>query len=198
MKSPYTKRSVSKWRAISEKLLTTFPLPMEEIVSIVKESWEAIFLSELGPSKYKIGVHLFPQPQIMGFLLHELIGLELQRRHPDKWRRGITKEEPDVICLKDDRYSFEIKTSSSPRSIFGNRSSAHVSRTSRKTRSGYYLAINFGKFKNARERPGLKMIRFGWLDAGDWIGQKAETGQQSKLKPEANAHKLIVIWDSDK
>jgi len=38
------------------------------------------------------------------------------------------------------------------------------------------------------------MIRFGWLDHTDWIGQKAATGQQSRLAPETYDLKFKTLY----
>lgn len=129
----------------------------------------------------------------MGFLLHELIPLNLESRFPKQWRKGRAGQF-DACYLPDDYYSFEIKTSSSSTGIFGNRSYAHVSSESSKRRGGYFLAINFGKFSPNTRQPDLTLIRFGWLDSSDWIGQRAQSGQQAHLTKEAKAYKLRIIW----
>ncbi|MFN9402025.1 MAG: ScaI family restriction endonuclease, partial [Dolichospermum sp.] len=51
----------------------------------------------------------------------------------------------DVNFDLQHNFSIEIKTSSSPRNIFGNRSYAQKSTTgkTKKSKSGYYLVINF-------------------------------------------------------
>jgi len=46
--------------------------------------------------------------------------------------------------------------------------------------------------------PRIQLIRFGWLDYKDWIGQESESGQQARLKPEAKEHKLITLFDAFK
>ena len=198
MRSPYRNKDVSEWRRISEKLLRSFPLSMKKMAEIVLDSWDGIFESNFGAGNYRVGEHIFPQPQIMGFLLHEIIPLELERLYPGLWRRGLASHDPDAVFLSNNRFSFEIKTSSSESGIFGNRSYAHLSLDSQKSRSRYFLAVNFNKFTPEESKPGVKLIRFGWLDSTDWIGQKSETGQQVRLTPEAKAYKLIVVWESKK
>lgn len=193
--SPYGRTTPSAWLKTTRKLLADFPLPTDELVEVVLDSWADIFRSKIGKTSFRIGKEIFPQPQIMGFLLHELIPLNLASRHPDKWRRGLAATESDAKCLFNDACSFEIKTSSSTNGIFGNRSYAHVSETAKKRRSGYMLAVNFQKFISEAENPTLTLIRFGWLEPTDWIGQTAESGQQARLTKEAIAYKLIVLWD---
>jgi hypothetical protein len=62
-----------------------------------------------------------------------------------------------------------------------------------KKKYGYYLAINFGKFIG-KKRPEINLIRFGWIDHDDWVGQAAATGQQAHLKADAEKYKLIRIF----
>jgi hypothetical protein len=86
------------------------------------------------------------------------------------------------------------QTSSNPSHIFGNRSYAQETTTQKKGKTGYYLAVNFQKFSAIVQRPNILLVRFGWLDSGDWIGQKAATGQQSRLPPEVDSFKLLEIY----
>lgn len=195
MKSPYARVPLSRWPAVTGQLLGHFPLRMEELVKIVLDSWEDIFHSRIGAHAYQIGVHVWPEPQIMGFLLHELIPLNLQTVYPQEWRRGLASRECDAHHIRHDEFSFEIKTSSSTSGIFGNRSYAHVSPRATKRRSGYMLAVNFEKFVRGGPRPEIALVRFGWLDAADWVGQKAESGQQSHLTKEARAYKLKILFE---
>jgi hypothetical protein len=130
----------------------------------------------------------------MGFLLHELIPLELAARYTKLWRNGNSSEDKDIVYIPDDIYSIELKTSSNPRHIYGNRSYAQETSIGKKAKSGYYLAINFEKFSSSNIRPRVKLIRFGWIDSGDWLGQKAPTGQQSRLPPYVEKLKLAELY----
>jgi hypothetical protein len=108
------------------------------------------------------------------------------------FRKGISKEK-DVVCEYDDSFSFEIKTSSQ-RSIYGNRS--YAKSDTGKDKSGYYLTINFEKiFAN---KPKILLIKMGWLNHLDWVGQKSETGQQASLIKQARKNKLIVLYKARK
>jgi hypothetical protein len=193
MNNPFSGNS-KNWAALTEKLLKKFPIPMNEMAEIVLASWEDIFHSRIGSKAYQIGRDIWPEPQIMGFLLHELIPLNLAATHPKEWRRGASSTECDAVFVPNIDYSFEIKTSSSATGIFGNRSYAHVSESANKRRGSFFLAVNFGKF-SSDERPEINLIRFGWLGAADWIGQKAQSGQQSRLTKEAKAYKLRIIYE---
>jgi len=108
-----------------------------------------------------------------------------------------------MVYISNQYYSVEIKTSSSPNKIYGNRSYGQPHKVSdslgRKGKSGYYLAINFEKFdKKGTRLPEIRRIRFGWLDHTDWIPQKAPTGQQSRLKPYSEANKLLLLYAKTK
>jgi len=192
--SPYAGVAKNRWVKVTESLVGVYPLCRKDIVSVVLESWEAIFHSKIGRRGFQIGKEIFPKPQILGFLLHELIPLEVAARFPKEWRGDISSDEKDLVFIPDPRFSVEIKTSSHKTQIFGNRSYAQKPSESKKKKSGYYLAVNFGKCDAATPKPVIHRIRFGWLDHTDWVGQKAATGQQAHLKADAEAKKLLLLY----
>lgn len=194
MNSPYQDIPFQNWLTITQELVSLHPLRMEEIVNVVLISWDSIFVSKMGTNAFLIGKDIFPKPQIMGFLLHELIPLELAARYPSLWRRDQAHNEKDIVYIPDDKYSIEVKTSSNPRHIFGNRSYAQDTTENKKAKSGYYLTVNFEKFSDTSQRPNIVLVRFGWLDASDWIGQKAATGQQSHIPPNVENYKLLELY----
>jgi len=208
--SPYAQIPVSQWATVTQDLLNTFPIKMDDLVKVVFSAWTDIFESAVGRKGHKIGQDILPQPQIMGFFLHELIPLNLEADYPLRWKRGNAFNEFDACYIPDDKYSFEIKTSSSVSDIFGNRSYTHISaKAIKKRRSGFMLTINFDKFEEPLSQaansdiaeinlPKLKLIRFGWLEPSDWLGQAAQSGQQAKLTKEAKAYKLKVLWETIK
>jgi len=192
VKSPYQGLPVENWEKRTRKLIREHPLGTTEIYDVVLKVWEDIFGSRIGSKPFKIGKDLFPRPQIMAYFLHELIPLEFADRYPGVWRREITAGEKDLVYVRNPKYSIEIKASSSARSIFGNRSFAQETDNPKKSKSGYYLAINFEKFGSSK-RPQIVSVRFGWLDHSDWIGQFAATGQQARLDPNVERHKLLRL-----
>jgi len=195
--SPYSKLAVGQWAERTAELIDAHPLSKEEIVEIVLMAWEAIFDSRIGPREFQIETHIFPKPQIMGFFLHELIPLELATRHPGEWRGDITADEKDLVYLPRPEFSTEVKTSSHRTQIFGNRSYAQKPSDSKKSKGGYYLAVNFEKFEKGKSaRPQIRRIRFGWLEHTDWIGQAAATGQQAHLNPDSEGKKLLILYDA--
>ncbi|MBZ0318704.1 MAG: ScaI family restriction endonuclease [Anaerolineae bacterium] len=193
MISPYDGLPPTAWRDRTLELIQQHPLKNQELYDVTRQAWEDIFQSQIGSRAFRIGIELFPAPQIMGFFLHELIALEFQSRYPDIWRRDQHSGEKDMVYIPDERFSIEIKTSSSVKNIYGNRSYTQIASTTKKTKSGYYLAINFEKFSAKSVRPQLTRVRFGWLDHSDWLGQSAATGQQARLSPEVERYKLIEL-----
>lgn len=192
--SPYSGVSPAAWGSVTTKLVDAHPLKMDELVEVVLGAWGAIFHSRIGPRGFKIGVDIFPKPQILGFFLHELIPLELQSRYPADWRIEATAADKDIVNLKNPRFSIEIKTSSSAGNIYGNRSYAQETEAGKKDKTGYYLAVNFQKCERTTPKPCVTSIRFGWLDHSDWLGQKAATGQQARLPPEVEQSKLLRVY----
>jgi len=189
--SPYANIPKEKWLDKTKELVKAHPLRAKEIVDAVLEAWDGIFTSSIGSMGLKIGQHLYPQPQILGFFLHELIPYQLVGRHPRKWRRGETKGEKDIVYVPNTTFSIEIKTSSHADKIFGNRSYAQEGAGAGKF--GYYLAVNFEKCLPGA-KPCIRLIRFGWLDHSDWIGQTAATGQQARLSDIVERTKLLTLY----
>ena len=195
MSSPYKEKKPSDWLAITNQLVVDkHPLDPNEIAEVVLSTWESIFASKLGVKGFYIGKDIFPKPQIMGFFMHEFIPLELAARYPKEWRGEESASDKDIVYIPDDDYSIEVKTSSNPNHIYGNRSYAQAITRGKKAKSGYYLAVNFEKFSESNAHPDIRLVRFGWLDSDDWIGQKAATGQQSRLSPEVENYKLLELY----
>jgi len=193
MVSPYNGLPSERWLNVTRRLVNDHPLKPAQLVDVVIAAWESIFASTIGTQGFHIGEEIFPKPQIMGFLLHELIPLELASRYPKSWRGERSSADKDIVYIPDDRFSIEVKTSSDTSHIFGNRSYAQQTTTNKKKKTGYYLAVNFQKF-SPTATPNILLVRFGWLDSTDWIGQKATTGQQSRLPPETETNKLLEIY----
>lgn len=191
MTSPYLGLPPEEWAARTAQLVEAHPLDAREIVAVTLSSWQAIFESRIG--RFRIGTEIAPKPQIMGFLLHELIPLEFSARYPATWSRERSASDKDLVYLPDPSLSVEIKTSSHRARIFGNRSYAQPADSTKKSKSGHYLAINFEAFRG-KSQPAITRIRFGWLDGADWIGQASQTGQRAGLDPAAEKSKLAVLY----
>ena len=197
MSSPYDSLSIEEWNKKTEDLISQHPLTKREIVDVTLKSWDSIFSTRIG-GKAQIGVHIFPRPQIMGEFLHELIPLVFSERYPGTWRREEAAHEKDLVYTPSPHFSVEIKTSSHKSQIFGNRSYSQQTSTSKKGKSGYYVAVNFEKFNTTNVQPRIVRICFGWLDKDDWIGQRASTGQQARLSNSIYGSKLLVIYTARK
>ena len=197
IQSPYKNVPPKQWEDITKKLVKKHPLSVNEIKNVVLSAWEEIFRSRIGRKPYRIGKEVKPKPQIMGFFLHELIALDFEKKYPGKWKKEQSVNDKDITFIPNNIFSIEIKTSSNPKSIFGNRSYAQKSQIGRKRKSGFYLAVNFEKFQKSRNKPRILKIRFGWLDHEDWIGQKSPTGQQARLRRDIEDKKLMSLHTAE-
>ena len=194
LKSPYHEKSTLEWLEITNVLIQNHPIKPYERVNTVLQSWDDIFNSKIG--LFSIGKEIKPVPQIMSFLLHELVAHNLSLKHPNTYKVGTLKNEKDIHCITDESLSIEIKGSSHSNQIFANRSYAQPqSSAGIKTKDGYFIAINFEKFNNVKlSKPKILTTRFGYLEHSDWIPQSSSTGQQARLKPDVYKYKLIQIY----
>lgn len=189
--SPYYGRPDSEWADITRGLLRQQPLTGPTLTAAVLKSWSDIFESQIGVAK--IGVDVEPSPQVMGFLLHELIPLTISKTLPE-WRRDSGSREKDLVYVPDSLFSIEIKTSSHASGIFGNRSFGQdTDDVAKKAKSGYYCAVNFQAW-SVSSTPKIKSIRYGWLDSTDWVAQASASGQQSSLPGLVYARQLPLVF----
>lgn len=189
---PYKGLPREAWRARTEELIYSHPLKPQELVQITLMAWKSIFESSIG--NLHIGVEIFPNPQMMGFFIQQLVSHEFMRRYPGIWRGEQNVSDKDLVYIPDLNFSIEIKTSSDSKHIFGNRSyGQEVAGKAKKGKNGYYLAVNFQKF-SANPNPKILLIRFGWLDHPDWLAQKATSGQQARVEPFAESSKLLELY----
>jgi len=194
--SPYFGVRDGDRQEVTRQLLSAHPLTGLDLARAVTQAWDDIFDSRIGLGQ--IGTDIFPDPQIMGYLLHELIPIRVSAAFRG-WRKDRDKWEKDLEFDPDSRYSTEIKTSSNPTQIFGNRSyGIETADPSRKAKSGYYLAVNFERWVDAPPglRPAIRLIRFGWIDSTDWKAQAAQSGQNSSLPGGVYAEQLAVIYEA--
>lgn len=192
--SPYAGKNKSNWKEITNNLVAEHPLDERVLVDTILTAWNNIFQTSIGANNLKIGVDIFPRPQVIGALLHELIPAEITASNPRKWRGEIDASDKDIVYIPNDFYSIELKTSSNPNRIFGNRSYAQKPTEGKKGKDGYYIAVNFEKFSETNPNPEILLIRFGWLDHTDWRGQSAPSGQQANLSPETYDLKFKTLY----
>jgi ScaI restriction endonuclease len=191
---PYKNIPIEDWLKVTNQLIDQHPLDKNDIVEIILYAWDEIFNASIGG--LKIGSDFMPNPQMLGFFIETLTAIFLAKKYPTIWKHGKTKEEKDIVCLSDTYFSIEVKSSSSPKQIFANRSYAQEqSDTSTKNKNGYYLTINFEKTV-APILPKITLIRFGYIEHSDWRAQKSEKGQQASLSPDVYKHKFIVLHEA--
>ena len=191
-KSPYDGHPVEDWKAITEELVNAHPLFGDEIRTLVTDGWNEVFESRIGSKGLRIGVDIFPSGQVMGSFLHELIPREFSDAHPTLWRPEADTADKDLVFIPDNKFSIELKTSSHPSEIRGNKSFAQDVTDGKKLKDGYYIVVNYAEIKHGNQLE-LKKIRFGWLDQGDWQTGKSQTGQGATVKAIAKKHKLIDL-----
>lgn len=193
---------------ITQKLINEHPLTEEQIIKAVLDSWKQIFDSKIGP--LSIGKQIFPTPQIMSNILHELIPYNISKVAGTDYKIGKTKKEKDIVYKLNDDYSIEVKASSSKNDIYANRSYAQPSsKSDTKNKNGYYIGVNFEKFKLIDKEeflpvttdkkgniiyPKITQITFGFLEHTDWLPQTSAKGQQARLTPDAKKSKMIKIY----
>ena len=186
--SPYKDVDVKDWQMVTEKLVKKHPLS-PVIVDMCQKSWQSILNGKINTYlNMKIG-EMNISPQAIGALLHDVIPAYIAK-HVSGFRKGVGKEK-DIVCESDDCFSLELKTSSSQKSIFGNRS--YAKSETGKSKSGYCLTVNFEKI--SRTNPRILRIQFGWLDHSDWVPQQSETGQQASLTKEAKENKMLTLYE---
>jgi len=193
-------RNATAVQAVTLRLVKEYPLGPTELVDAVLASWNGLAGSSIG--RARIGVDVFPTPQIVGAFLHELIPLDLRAANGLDWRGDMTASEKDIVYTPESRFSAEIKTSSHAKQIFGNRSFGQQGNAvGKKEKSGYYLAVNFTAWSrdgSESATPGIKLIRFGWLDHVDWMAQDASTGQAATLPPLVENCQLLTLFEVDR
>ncbi|MEC9791831.1 ScaI family restriction endonuclease [Escherichia marmotae] len=191
--NPYLNIPESHWQDITAQLIRTHPLT-PYLVDLVMDSWRGLFNTSFGMHSLKIGEDIFPKPQIIGAILHELIPASIEAQFPQYWRKEENKNDKDIVCKYDNSLSVELKTSSNSSQIFGNRSYAQPQNGEGKIKDGFYLAVNFQPFSLTNATPQILKIRFGWLAHTDWIAQLSSTGQQARLASNTYQKKFITLY----
>jgi hypothetical protein len=184
--NPYENATVEQWLDITRELVRSHPLT-PQIANLCLQSWESILNGKINTYLNMHIREMHISPQATGALLHDVIP-EYIPKNVAGFRKGGGNEK-DIVCEYNDLLSLEVKTSSQT-SIYGNRS--YAKSDSGKSKSGFYLAINFEKI--AKQNPKILLIRLGWLNHSDWAGQKSETGQRAALAREAKLYKLIELY----
>jgi len=154
------------------------------ILSVIHRSWTTLWTSKVGQVPLR---HFNLDAQVIGKFFQELMLHELRAEDP-RWRSGSPKEK-DFTFADDESLSFELKMCGQvgSRDVFGNRcSAAGYASPAGKDRSGWLLTINY-------TGQTINIIRLGWISGGDWVGQRAASGNSSKLSRETYGTKLRVL-----
>lgn len=92
---------------------------------------------------------------------------------PGSWRKG-EGSEPDIVCVYNNDWSFEVKTSNNRSStILGNRVQAMANKP-----PCFLLYVNYH-----RESLTVRDVRMGWCGPGDWV-IGAESSQSARICPQ--------------
>ncbi|WP_414574992.1 ScaI family restriction endonuclease [Anabaena sp. CCY 9402-a] len=191
MPSPYEGLTEEEWLVKTKELISCHPLDVETIKQIAFKSWKTLWSTTIGEGKLSINLSELDVPAtVIGYFFEKLFAKELERQQPHLWRAGKNKEDKDIVCIPNNLYSVEIKSSGQlGEKVFGNRSyGQNIENTEllKKEKSGYYITVNF-------YRQDLHLLRFGWIDHSDWKAQKAATGQAASLSESVYTYKLIKI-----
>ena len=191
MKSPYFNKPKQEWLEITSKLVDNHPIT-NKLCDMCFKTWESILNGKINSYLNLTIKDMTLSPQAVSILFHDILPEYIERQLVG-WKKGTEVNEKDVTNISNEQYSFEIKISSSKNSIFGNRSYGQITNNSKKSKDGYYLAINIDKL--SVDNPQVKIIKFGWIDHNDWISQKASTGQQARLNKEVINLKFKTLYN---
>lgn len=189
--SPYwNKNSEDEKKNVRDKLLKDYPIKEKELIHNCKQAWEIIKKIEIDILGNKINlVDLELHGSIYGGLIDTVLREVIIKSDESKWMRPNLKVDKDVIYIDDNKKSLEIKSGGQKNTqVFGNRSSNLEEKNEQKSMAGYYITINYYNKE-------LYLIRFGWLDEEDWIGQ-VDGGQQAKISEDAYELKLKILYGS--
>ncbi|MHB1422422.1 MAG: ScaI family restriction endonuclease [Gemmataceae bacterium] len=191
--SPYSGKPEPSWLAITQQLINNHPLKPQVILEATLTAWATLWQTTVGtgPLAVKLADLRIPAT-VVGYFFEVLLARELEQRDP-LWRGSQSKEEKDLVYLRDPALSIEIKTSGQAGfKVYGNRSYGQKAASDllvKKEKSGFYITVNFFG-------PVLTLIRFGWIDAADRDPQEAPTGQMAGLRQAVYDYKLIPISGS--
>jgi hypothetical protein len=168
-----------------------FPIETEQLVRCVQDAWDDLLKTQIA-GRLCIGVDFELPAQAIGVILEKLITFRVAETGP--WRGQSCKSEKDVVHTVDLQKSFEIKTSSSSRGIYGNKSTKSAAQHKSKDRDGFMLAVNYDIPSMNAPAGKLRLIRIGWITDDDWVGQKSNTGQQAYIPAPIAKSKLKEIF----
>lgn len=169
--------------------LKDFPIATSEFVPVVLEA-SRLMLEDtyLGKPMKDIISKAANKGAFIGQLFPIAFNEVLARSFAHLFRPEQEQFDKDVVCVSNDRFSFEIKVSTDKEKIVGNLS--YASDGGYKDKHSFYLAVNFDK--NTFE---VILIRFGWLDIEDWSISSSYNGQGSTVKTLPMRSKMITVYE---
>lgn len=179
------------WKDVTDKLVHGHPLWQTDLLGAVLGTWVTLWQTTLGTGELSVGLKDIAVPAtVVGYFFETLFAREMQRRHPGRWRGNSSKDEKDLVYVRDQNLSVEIKTSGQAGyRVFGNRSYGQEADNDllvKKEKSGYYITVNFCGHD-------LTLVRFGWINASDWKPQAAQTGQMAGLAQYVYDYQLVAL-----
>jgi hypothetical protein len=190
--SPYQGLCVDLWLARTNVLIDKFPLSRSQLFDVVVEAWKDLISTRFGRRGLRIGHGIDMPPSALGSLIEKLVAAVLEDVS-GSFRGGLSQAiDKDIICEDDPSFSFEIKTSTNNRGVYGNKSQGQTSSKSKKIRVGYHLVINY-QIPSPACPDGKFIVRFGWLDNSDWKAQDANSGQSAHVPAHIMDVKLVEL-----
>jgi len=192
MSSPYEGVDLELWSTKTQELIERHPLDLDTIRDTAIKCWGTLWQTNVGAGETAIPLSSIEVPAtVTGYFFEKLFARELERKYPNLWKGGRSKSEKDFVCLSNNSFSIEMKSSGQlGTKIFGNRSYGQQtldgSQIAKEEKSGYYITVNF-------YRQTLTLLRFGWIDFEDWKPQGSQTGQAATLPSHVYELKLIEI-----
>ncbi len=192
MASPYEGVPRNNWRMLTSKLTEDHPLSLDAIRDTAIRSWDTLWQTSIGSGEKAIALADIDVPAtVIGYFFERLFARELELEFPNMWRGGRSKKEKDLVCLTDERFSTEMKSSGQLGTrVYGNRSygqkAKQLEQVAKTEKSGYYITVNF-------YHQALTLLRFGWIDQADWKPQGSQTGQAATLPEDVYDLKLVKV-----
>lgn len=122
--SPYLGVPIEDWIEKTKELIRQQPLKPDVIREVAVTSWEKLWKTKIGEGETVLSLEEIDPPAIViGYIFEKLFAKELHRRYPQQWRGMQNKDEKDIVCLENSKFSIEIKKSGQlGTKIFSNRS----------------------------------------------------------------------------
>jgi ScaI restriction endonuclease len=152
--SPYTGKPESAWLGITQQLVNNHPLKPQIIREASLTTWGTLWQTTVGTGSLAVKLTDLQVPAtIVGYFFEILLARELERRDP-LWRGSQSKDEKDLVYLRDPALSIEIKTSGQAGfKIYGNRSYGQKSGSDLLVKKEKSRALHHGQLLRSDSNP---------------------------------------------